>query len=351
MRSLARRRLGVCLLVALVFAGPAAARPRHRPLYRPTFRLVSHHVGEVLADDRYVFIEKPICHFDPSIQHLVCDGEHETLIDERTGRRTGIPGCSGQAMFGGPWLLLDCGQANAPEPELYRLSTGRPVLVHLPHGGECGSYSTIAGACAVIGVGRHWIELLAMRCSSCAVTYLLQHIPSGLIQPADVTPGGHVAIDLDARSGERALCAPLRYPRSWSATLGRWQPGWLAFEGPVAIVSDSPPDWGRARFRYLERCGSTRRISIPDRSGPFLATTHEVVWPESASILSGVFLPSLRRFSVEVAGRVVALSLRHVFATVSQHEFWGDSMRQEVHGDTETAHSAGSSGAYVPPLA
>jgi hypothetical protein len=168
----------------------------------------------------------------------------------------------------------------------------------------CGSYTSSAGACTIVGVGRYWIQLLAFKSPDSSVTYLLQNIQNGaVVSSSSVKPGGRTGFDLDARSGTKRLCSPLRYPKAWNAQTHSWQPGWLNFYGRVALVAGSAPSFGRSSFAYLQRCGSRRRIKL--RPGAPLVSSdalsgseNEIVWKSSERVISGVRLPSLQRFRV-----------------------------------------------------
>jgi hypothetical protein len=114
------------------------------------------------------------------------------------------------------------------------------------------------------------------------------------------------------------LCPPLRVPSG---------PGDLSFYGRFAIayafsqfIYDEPPQISI----YLERCGSQShtRLNVPFAVGGYsrnltdfppsglvlTANAREIMWIKGARQLAGVFLPSMRAFTVPLPANIKATS-------------------------------------------
>lgn len=114
----------VCAAIVLTLS-PAladASSASGPALFRLHWRLVARNVIRFATDGRYVFFDNGPVNVDP--------GETGTLIDDQTGKRISLPGCT-DPMFGGPWLALDCANAGPSGLSLYQLSTGHRKRVHL----------------------------------------------------------------------------------------------------------------------------------------------------------------------------------------------------------------------------
>lgn len=86
------------------------------------------------------------------------------LLDQKTGKRRAIgpPNCHisfpGAAIFGGPYLMVDCGQAGAPAPELYDLAHKRWTRVTIDPMLAQGC-QVITQTCDAVAVGSRWIAI------------------------------------------------------------------------------------------------------------------------------------------------------------------------------------------------
>jgi hypothetical protein len=264
--------------------------------------LAFHDAGttvRVWSNDRYAFLDR---------------GSGGILIDERTGRRTLIsrPGCNAVAI-GGPWLLFSCSNDNGQTVkfELYALSGAgsRPFTLNPDIVKKwCGTDTS----CHLdpIGVGTNWVKLL-QNCAKCGFSYVLQNI--GTATEARDPTGRTTVADLNSPTLVRKVCSPLSVPH---ADVGVEDPdlsGWgsLTFYGPFALAAGY-------QGIYLERCGSRMRAKLLQGppmlyAYPYLcqrpvcppaANSDAVVWQSGYRRLSGVLLPSLRRFVVPVPAAV-----------------------------------------------
>jgi hypothetical protein len=274
----------------------------------PFHRVASGEVSTVAAGGHYVFIVKGTYapYGPPPQQQFITTG---TLINERDGTRTHLvaPNCPGigRAMFGGPWLMVECASSpdGAPALAVYDLAAHSWQSITLDHtgnppGGLCAFLLNEEGGCTPVGVGRFWIEFLVTAYHE-ANSYVLQPIPAGpLDNVAQVTPQQPWAFDLNSANGVQRLCRPLTYPSFSYPTVDGTsrEPGWIETLGRFAVVADAFPAGGiEYSHAYLERCGHTTRIKLPGNPG-IAATTRDIAWWRPGHV-DGIRLPSLRRFS------------------------------------------------------
>ena len=288
-----QRRVGppvvaVMLLVAaasILLAGPAAAsKVSSKPA---TLTLRAHFKrfgsGGVVGDDGRVFT------FNRSTDTGV-------LVNGSTGRRTAVAprGCFLVDAIGGSSIGFTCGSDEDVSYELYDMNTGqlRPLAIPSATAGGCEPYTS---ACASLNaIGSYWAEFVG-GCS-------MEHCGPGTIVFENLLTGATAADpisrtvvpDLDSRTLARKLCKPVTVPTDTSA-----------YSPPVfgSVVSDD-------RFQivtgdggsYLEECGTELRRFLT-----FSATAnspHAIVWESRPGRVTGVFLPSLKRFTIAVPAKV-----------------------------------------------
>jgi hypothetical protein len=296
------------LLVAAPLQSAAARKPSGPVVLDLKWRSVGNGAQYLAASDRYAAL----------LHYATPAGTAGlTLIDEQTGRRRHLapPACVGPdgswypMMFGGPWLIVDCGQQppmNLPTYSLYNVASG-----------QWSAFSVSAqchGNCHVVALGRYWVKILT---DEGMVTYgpddyYLQNISTGQLERDPATPGGTVFDDLNLASGSRALCSPLRYPSVLADHSDSVRyPGSLSFYGPFALASGS--DGSR-----LHRCGSRLNQVLPasynPNSQPAASSRAVIVSPDGAT-LDGWYLPTLQRFVVRdlVAVDNVAVTDRSIY--------------------------------------
>jgi hypothetical protein len=288
------------------------------------------------------------------------DGGKLTLIDEQTGRRQVLshPGgtCRGsfhgstQLEFGGPWLLIACGEdpLGRPEYALYDLDTG--AWANLPMSSQCVGY------CQIVGIGRYWAKIVTDEGESMygPVDYYLENLQTGQLEPDPVTPGGQTRDDLNAPTGTSPLCSPLRYPSVTFPDRHVYdsQPGLLTFAGRIALSPEQTGPQGATTELHLHRCGSHLNKVIArfgytgdgslGSSGGYSGTSSngaeftvvsssravisgpgsEVPWTKQ-QLLEGWFLPSVRPFRIAnrpagvsvKSALLIACSRYHVYVT------------------------------------
>jgi hypothetical protein len=110
--------------------------------------------------------------------------------------------------------------------------------------------------------------------------------------------------DLDSPVLAERVCAPLRVPRH----------GRLSFDGRFVVAEG-------AIGTFIEKCGTHLHLTVP--SNNIATAPGSIVWLASATgSPSGMFLPSLKRFTIaRPPGHSfivdVELGIRHVYVTVS----------------------------------
>lgn len=299
------RAFRLLLVVALIGGwGPvAAAKPQdHAPsrlvMLHLRWRLVARGGTVVAASGRYVL--------------FVADSR-DALIDQQTGKRMSIsaPGCA-NAIFGGPWLMLECSSNGAAQDvKLLQLDTRQWRTVGIA--ASCVSGTTTS--CEPVAVGADWIRL-ETTCYHCyEPSFSYQNISTGRVAKDPTVAGGRTIADLNSPALAHELCRPLRVPRFWNPDLGAWEAGSLNFYAGFAVAQGSPP--GALPHASLERCGTRLDVPLP---GFFAGSDRMIVWQVLPRKIGGRFLPGLQRFRISLPasisashGRIVALSTRTLY--------------------------------------
>ncbi|HJS95100.1 MAG TPA: hypothetical protein VJ741_12620 [Solirubrobacteraceae bacterium] len=262
----------------------------HGLAFAPHYRLVGHH--GMVTNGRYTVLW--------SGRRI----EVGTLIDEQTGRRIRVilpGGCRSGGTFspvlGSSWLLAECGHRRV---DLYSLSSDEWRGMTLP--GTCRNEESRAGGCVPLAVGTDWIEYDKERSARLGDRFIFQKLDTGALRGNPTGP--RTLPDLDSPVLAQPVCAPLRVPRH----------GTLTFDGRYAVAAG-------ATGTFIERCGSRLHLPVP-----FLTVATgpgAIVWlPSPTSAVSGVFLPSLRRFKIapppgDAYAVDVEVSLRHIYITMA----------------------------------
>jgi hypothetical protein len=222
------------------------------------------------------------------------------LIDEQTSRRRRLlfPPCEKSPglgpLLGGPWLAIGC--------SLYNLNSGRWTAVRVS--------SQCVGSCNVVGVGRYWVKIVTDEGQAVygPTDYYLQNIRTGQFERDPATPGGTVLDDLNAPSGSRPLCSPLRYP-SFNEGRSGISLGSIAFFGQFVLTFGSEPQGDVYRLR---RCRSNlnRLVSStsdtdsgfppPQLTSSPMASPRALILGSAGYALHGLLLPSMRRFTIPI---------------------------------------------------
>jgi hypothetical protein len=294
----------VVVLVAALMGGAQASA--HAVALRLVFRPAGT-AEQIVTSTRYAFIA-----------NALGPRSRGTLIDEATGRRTRVerPGCSysGGPVTGSPWLVFNCASTqdgSAPAPELYSIATGvwQGVMPSPSIADPCGPSAPL-DACgewsAPAAAGRDWIEYSVYSNNPHDFPPSeFQNLATGNVR-RDPT-GGNTILDLNAPSLSQTLCSPLRVPRYYDSDTG-FGPGTVVPDGKFAI-SLGTNQAGIPMLR-LERCGTRlhRLLTTGLYSGidpEWAANRTTVVWGRTRNELAGVFLPSLRQFTIKLPAAAI----------------------------------------------
>lgn len=231
------------------------------------------------------------------------------LIDKRSGKQrvlTRSP-CAGSITIGGPWLMCTVSPVSA---WLYNLGRGSWTNVYTPCLGEL---------CGQVAVGAHWIKVVGASHGSGTpgtpgsrgnTLVALVNIQTGNVLNDPAIPGGSTSDDLNSSSGERSLCPPLRYPP-------------VTFYGRFALIANGG-------IPNLQACNSQLNTQLGAR---WAASSNAVVWSTTPGqtgrySLQGVFLPSLRHFTIRLPSDLaagistIALSGRSLYVDSNTGHLW-----------------------------
>ena len=298
-----RRRMSVvglfvsALLVAGVSAGPAAAQ-RNRRAMTPVvlhahFAQIASGVQDMQLAGRTLLLVSGVAGAGTNLS--------ETLIDDQTGKRTefSVPGCVAP-VIGAGWLAFNGAVGDLPGcvTQLYPLAGGPPRPI------------TRLGS--VVAIGSDWIEYddNCDEVHSCP-TYLFQNLQTGAVKSDPTHP--HTIADLNSAVLAHRVCPPLQVPNSHQVPTGRLVP-----DGRFAIAT------GPSGV-FLERCGTRLHRAIDPNRGPFGATAKAVIWQTTGRKLAGLFLPSLRPFTIkapELADFELALTPQTLYLLDPQGQVW-----------------------------
>jgi hypothetical protein len=307
-----------------------------RPLqFRPTFQRVAGASGPQLpsSDGGYVAIQQ-------------ADGVD--LIDEHTNASTvlTVPDCS-QPVSGpqlaGPWLAETCpgvpsGIYETFVENLYSLATGQWRTIAVP-AGDCvsdGDYGESGGTeCELGPVGADWLGWTE-NCWNCGSQTGLFYLGPGQ-QPISSLPDTSTTTVLDYNSPtlETALCSPLR-DTATNHLIVNAAGQFIADETPLGSYALA----NRRHGVYLERCGSRLDRQLPDY--PVTGNSSELLFDQSSPNVTGLFLPSMRKFVIHFPKAVltqqlagpgktvevlegIRLSARHLYILGPDDEIWAAS--------------------------
>jgi len=230
-----------------------------------------------------------------------------TLIDDRTGQRTELsqPRCA-TPVSGGQWLAFNAAIGTPPpadcETQLYPLAGGAPRPLNRNMNGN------------VVAIGSDWIEFVSTcdQVHPCP-SYSFQNLQTGVVR-SDPTDATTIA-NLNSPTLAQRVCSPLRVPITDSLVAPT---SWLVFDGRFAIASG-------ANGIFLDHCGTRLHRALEPPYGAAGATTNAVIWQSGVRRLTGLFLPSLRTFTLqapEVAEYQLALTTRTLYLLAPEGKVW-----------------------------
>ena len=352
-----RATLGFLIALALTvgLATVASAISRHiprmqaavvhlNPTFRPVLTGLTGPTGRplsigALTSGSYVFIGG-----------RAFSGDVGRLVDQATGASTVVPQPPGlechMSAFGSPWLLASCQSYSGryfigSSTQLYNVSTRSWRAVAAGPGigtinTSCAN-SVLPPCSSLDGVGSSWIRFDS-TCYHCSDTYLFQNIATGAVQRDPATPGGNAIANLSSPTLAQSLCSPVTVP-------GVFYPGAVQGVAPVTpdgrfvLVVHSSAFASGVQLR-LQRCGSRSSQLLANDFDPdngyldnaLPATSHMVLWQAPGGDTQGIFLPSLRRFVVNLPraisrnGARIALSANVLYLDDGNDELWSTTL-------------------------
>jgi hypothetical protein len=300
-------RLG-CVVAAVVLAlscAPgASANPKPPEVLHPHFRLVADDIASLAAGGRAVVQDGGTTELGGRYVVLVPKSPAASYaIDEETGRQVTFvapSGCSSFDLVGGQALFAWCSAVN-PGPATFAVhDLGSDSYRTLTLSPQIQRYDSPFCAALPAELGDYWVEF-DETCdseggSTFPHTYVFENTHTGAYSTLPAwKPGGRIVPNLNAQQLRQTLCPGLHAPvRAATA---------LVVDGRFAIATTaSSIDTEHDRI-YLERCGTRlhMRIRLEAEFSVVAASSHAIVWEANNGGLlgqfSGVFLPSLRRFS------------------------------------------------------
>jgi hypothetical protein len=238
------------------------------------------------------------------------------LINGTTTHRRSVTStnCPSPVAIGGSSIVFFCSNfagAASPSYEIYKMDTAQFQVL------------AIAAFESVSAVGGDWVSLAGVceDTQHCAQRYSLQNLGTGAMvgDPTTAT----ATIDLDAANPARLVCAPVTVPVN-----GQDNP-----ESPATVYGSVVSD-GRFQIAtsnggsYLEKCGSHLHQLLTFTSYPGCAhqacsppfNAHAILWQSKPGRLTGVFLPSVKRFTIAVPATVDRQAESEQFVNGNQYE-------------------------------
>lgn len=301
--------LAACTASLVLLAGlpgTALAEGAHSRARPTTVTLTSHF--KRFASGQLMGYDNRVLAFDTS------SGEG-VLVNGTTAHRTTltVSDCPSPVAIGGSSIVFYCGVSADPSRlpyEVYNMDSGGFTAFALP------PFSS------VVAVGSDWLSL-AGQCADtehCPQSFSLQSLATGadVSDPTNAT----TTVDLDSADPARSVCAPVRVPTNGQ---GNPEPPSIAYgsvssDGQFQIATSSGGS-------FLERCGAQLRERLTYTSYPGCAhqhcappfSSHAIVWQSKPGRLSGVFLPSLKRFAISVPATIDPQAAHEQFVNGNQY--------------------------------
>jgi hypothetical protein len=248
--------------------------------------------------------------FTPFARGALFAGDKGALVNGTTGRRSTVtaPGCTFVSAIGGSSIVFVCGSDLDQSYRLYSITSGGigPLTVNPALTAGCTGPQP---QCATISaVGDDWMQVTGpCEMEHCDPVTSFQSLSTGAVEPDPVSRT--VVPDLDSPTLARRVCAPVTVPSSMPLDGVVW--GSVQSDGRFQIA-------GGGGGSYLEQCGTTLHRFLTYLGCVFNA--HVVVWESKPGRLSGMFLPSLRRFTISVPLKVDPQSPHEKFVRDNPYE-------------------------------
>ncbi|HET9102419.1 MAG TPA: hypothetical protein VFN55_03630 [Solirubrobacteraceae bacterium] len=243
------------------------------------------------------------------------------LVNDRTGKQIKLQPCRGRGIEPGPgilhypWVGFDCGGAKP-----YRIYN---IVTHKWHSLGCNACKRHPYLVDMTAIGADWVGLSVAPHQACGdgihgtcgpTTYLYENVVTGASRTPRLRAGS--VVDLDSPSLTSRLCKPLQVPQ-----------GTGGFPNPFTFFGRYTLAFSRSGI-YVERCGSRLHLPLIVGSNDFtsfgntkaVGACNRRTSTGAAPTLQGVFLPSLRRYQVDMPSNIgcpqsIALGPHHIAVT------------------------------------
>lgn len=308
-------RLVLVLVVVVAAAGGPLARagvvrpkpmrlaPAGQVVLGSSFRAIRTGVGSTFASGDYLISTQGSCAY-------TC-GEAPIVINDRLGTTARLdPRCDMDA-FEQPWVVMSCpagdvdqaGTGVPPDVEIYSLADGTRQIV-TPNPLSCPPAPSGSADCGAAAVGSDWIEWVWGGYHD-PTTFHFQNLQTGEFR--DDPTNATTFPDLNSPSLAQTTCPGVRLIRREDPDGPAANPwGELTYEGQFALATT---EVGRV---FLERCGTHMRRLLPHGwsecclASDLGSNATVIVWQSARNRLSGLFLPSLQKFTMPLPSAVVA---------------------------------------------
>ena len=337
--SIGVRRLWAGLAVFGAFLGFAGwASASERPLVLDLkFDQVASQIKFLRSSERYVLLS-----LKGSAPTHRTEGK-QLLINDRTGHRMYLRraiGCDVQAVAD-PWVLFGtcpASDGHGTYLPLYNLRTGAWMPLRCPY---CNAGSWNSG----LVLGSHWLWVYApnnyyyplCRCFDGPTFF---SVPSGAQN--NWQPSSQTAADVNSVGLKRHVCWPGK------GVIGPFSSAEEDLTGLVwsnKLTVNSVPTGSRySETLALQGCSANPNIPLFTwtNSARVLvgANTHLLMWWRSGSPVSGIFIPSLRRFTTRLPVTPAQLSLTaaHIYLLDGNGRVWRAALPS--HPAPSSANSA-----------
>jgi hypothetical protein len=260
-------------------AGPGSRSPSKQTLHL-RFAQVAPGFLTGISEDRHVLIAP--APQTAALPEVIDDASHRVFTVPVSGPVCVPLGISVTDVF------FSCGSRWQPDVRVYRFTDGTPQPV-LQFNSGCQDDDPTCGA-QPAGVGANWIEYQINPCYHCDGYSgpAFQNRHSGKVVEHKL--GGRTFANLDAPRVLQTVCRPLRAPSGGS----------LIPIGRFALATSS-------RGTALEKCGSRRPLLTIRGVVPFRpAQRRAIVWPGTKLPVTGIELPSLKRFAIALPKGILA---------------------------------------------
>lgn len=280
----------------VIGAKPMRIGPAGQVVLRSSFRKIRTDVGATFASGDYLVST-----------HAGAGDEarYGIVVNDRLGTTVRLdPRCDVEAL-GPPWVVMTCPPHG--DQELYSLVDGTRRTV-TPNPSWCPPTPSGSG-CGAAAVGSYWIEWY-LSSYHYPTTFHFQNLQTGEFR--DDPTNATTFPDLNSPSLAQTTCPGVRLIRR--NTEGRYDNPWggLTYEGQFALAMTN----GLPGRVFLERCGTRMRRLLPNGwseccTGSVIASNASViVWQSAVNRLSGLFLPSLQKFTIPLPSAMVAWQVR-----------------------------------------